>query len=131
MNKSPNQTVLLLALGSSLAAGCAVAGCGSPRRGLPVAEPIDFADADLAHGRRVFMNHCNQCHPGGTAGLAPAINNKPLPGWAMRAQVRQGLGSMPAFSAAIVSDEELDDLIAYLNYLQARQPPEFARKEHR
>ncbi|MDC4226474.1 MAG: cytochrome c [Candidatus Manganitrophus sp.] len=53
--------------------------------------------------------------PEGEAGLGPALNNKPLPGWMIRFQVRHGLGAMPAFSEKEISDRELDDLvIAYL-----------------
>jgi hypothetical protein len=50
--------------------------------------------------------------------MAPAINNKPLPKFLMRLQVRIGAGAMPAFSKAQISDDELDDLVDYMVYLR-------------
>ncbi len=70
-----------------------------------------------AHGREIFMEYCNKCHPGGMAGLGPAIINKPLPGALIRFQVRNGLGVMPAFDKEHISSGDLDDLVAYLKEL--------------
>jgi mono/diheme cytochrome c family protein len=69
-------------------------------------------------GERVFDANCSQCHPGGTGGLGPAINNKPLPGWLIEFQIRHGLGAMPAFSSEEVSDEEMDAVVKYLKWLR-------------
>lgn len=66
----------------------------------------------------MFMTHCNPCHPGGEAGLGPAINNKPLPGFLIKFQVRRGLGAMPSFSEHHIKDQELNDLIAYIKALR-------------
>jgi mono/diheme cytochrome c family protein len=93
-------------------------GCGRTRRGEPITEPLQSDDPRVALGHRVFSQHCYQCHPGGAAGLAPAINNKPLPVGLMKTQVRQGLGLMPAFSKEEISDEELDGIIRYLKALR-------------
>lgn len=60
------------------------------------------------------MRVCNGCHPGGEAGLGPALNNKLLPGFLIKFQVRNGLGVMPSFSQDVISPEELDDLVSYL-----------------
>jgi mono/diheme cytochrome c family protein len=68
--------------------------------------------------QRVFNAHCDQCHPGGEAGLGPALNNKPLPPFLMKIQVRRGLGAMPGFSEKLISDRELDNLIAYTKALR-------------
>ncbi|MEX0744171.1 MAG: cytochrome c [Phycisphaeraceae bacterium] len=119
----PTSLIVLLVAGAVLLAVGMAPGCGSARRGTPVAEPVRLAEADLIEGRQIFATHCYQCHPGGEAGLAPAINNKPLPGWLMRLQVRQGLGAMPAFPEHEINDDELDHLIAYLNHLQSLDPP--------
>jgi mono/diheme cytochrome c family protein len=94
------------------------AGCGTARRGALYSKPVETDSPQLVEGQRHFMKHCNQCHPGGAAGLGPAINNKPLPGFLMKFQVRRGLGAMPAFSEEHISDKELDDLIAYLKTLR-------------
>jgi mono/diheme cytochrome c family protein len=76
--------------------------------------PFEPHTETLQEGRRVFMQFCNGCHPGGEAGVGLALNNKPLPGWAIRYQVRHGLGVMPAFSEEVISDEKLDALESYL-----------------
>ena len=96
----------------------ALLGCGSSRRGEPITEPLQTDDPRVTLGHRVFSQHCYQCHPGGAAGLGPAINNKPLPVGLMKTQVRQGLGLMPAFSEQEISDEELDGFIRYLKALR-------------
>lgn len=94
------------------------AGCGSARRSAPLIGSLPAGEPGLARGQQVFMAHCHQCHPGGEAGLAPALNDKPLPGFLVRLQVRAGLGAMPAFSAREISDADLDDLVAYLRALR-------------
>jgi mono/diheme cytochrome c family protein len=95
-----------------------VAGCSSARRGEPIAGLMELPSASLRNGQQVFMLHCHSCHPGGEAGLGPALNDKPLPGFMIRLQVRRGMGAMPAFPEEIISREELDDLVAYLRELR-------------
>lgn len=93
-------------------------GCGTARRGVPVQPPLSVNSSEVEHGQQVFMEFCNGCHPGGTAGLGPAINNKRLPGFLIRTQVRRGLGVMPGFSEEVISDEALDALVEYLAALR-------------
>jgi mono/diheme cytochrome c family protein len=95
-----------------------LAGCGNERRDEPLTEPLTTNDPSITLGHRVFSQHCNQCHPGGAAGLAPAINNKPLPVNLIKTQVRKGLGDMPAFSEREISEEELDGVVRYLKGLR-------------
>jgi mono/diheme cytochrome c family protein len=95
-----------------------VAGCTSARRSEPLVGPVALTSAEVQHGERVFMRHCYQCHPGGEAGLGPAINNKPLPGFMIKTQVRLGVGAMPRFSHEELSDADLNDLVAYLKALR-------------
>jgi mono/diheme cytochrome c family protein len=97
--------VLALALAS---------GCGSARRSPPLVEPLPLGTAELRQGHEVFSAHCHACHPGGEAGLGPALNNKPLPRFMIRLQVRRGMGAMPAFPEEVISDQELDHLLDYL-----------------
>jgi mono/diheme cytochrome c family protein len=92
-------------------------GCGPARRGVPFGPPLQLTEQE-ERGQRLFMEHCHQCHPGGAAGLGPAINNKPLPGAAMHLQIRKGVGTMPAFPGSILSNEQVDAIVAYLNKLQ-------------
>lgn len=95
-----------------------VTGCGSARRGEPLAGPLPLTSAEAKQGQIVFMKDCHQCHPGGEAGLGPALNNKPLPGFMIRYQVRHGLGAMPTFSEQQIDDQELDHLLVYLKELR-------------
>ena len=102
-------------------AGLALLGsfsCSSGRRDAPLTGPLDVSDERVATGQRVFARHCYECHPGGAAGLGPAINNKPLPGALIKTQVREGLGAMPAFDAGHISDADLEKLVAYLQALR-------------
>jgi mono/diheme cytochrome c family protein len=87
-------------------------GCGSARRGVPLTEPVPLTPV-VQRGQVVFMQHCHMCHPGGAAGLGPALNDKPLPRGLIRFQVRNGLGAMPSFDKDHISDDHLDDLVEY------------------
>jgi mono/diheme cytochrome c family protein len=69
------------------------------------------------------MRQCNPCHPGGAGGLGPAINNKPLSAQLMKVQIRLGAGAMPAFKEDVLSDTEVDAIVAYLDKLQAAPGP--------
>jgi mono/diheme cytochrome c family protein len=92
--------------------------CATARRDEPLAGPMPLSDPKLVAGQQVFMRNCHQCHPGGAAGLGPAINNKPLPAFAIKAQVRKGVGAMPAFDDGRIPDADLDNLTAYLQTLR-------------
>jgi mono/diheme cytochrome c family protein len=95
----------------------AVAACGPARRGVPFTPPLQLTEQEQ-QGQQLFMAECHHCHPGGAAGLGPAINNKPLPGAAMHLQIRKGMGTMPAFSEQHLSNAQVDAIVAYLNKLQ-------------
>ena len=92
-------------------------GCGQARRSEPVMGPLLLA-SDGEKGRTAYMKYCHQCHPGGEAGLGPSLNDKALPTFLKKFQVRQGIGSMPSFSEEEISDQELDDIMAYLKALR-------------
>jgi mono/diheme cytochrome c family protein len=100
--------------------GCAflLTACGEARVGEPFGPPVRLASAEAEAGQRVYMAQCQQCHPGGAAGLGPAINDKPLPAFLIRLQVRRGLGSMPEFDKGMISEAELDALVTYLHELR-------------
>lgn len=94
------------------------AGCSSTRRDALVARQVNISNRHLEIGQRVFMAECNQCHPGGAAGLGPALNNKPIPAIALRFQVRHGVGAMPRFGHSQISSEALNDLVLYVKALR-------------
>ena len=111
------RTAMLAAL-----AVLALAACGPSRRGPAFGTPHQFNEQEQ-EGRVLFMRHCNQCHPGGSGGLGPSINNKPLPKVAMRTQIRAGVGAMPAFTEQMLGDAEVDAIVDYLNALQETPGP--------
>jgi mono/diheme cytochrome c family protein len=83
------------------------------------------AAADAAKGKIAFTQHgCWQCH--GFAGQGSVATSEgrviartqlPLDGF--KAFVRTTNGQMPPFRAAVLSDDELDDIYAYLQSLPA------------
>ena len=109
----PRSTALLLTFLLFVAGAC-----GSARRSEPLRGALPIDDTELALGQRSFDANCSQCHPGGEGGLGPAINNKPLPGFLIRFQVRNGLGAMPAFGEREIPDRELDAMVKYLHTLR-------------
>lgn len=90
-----------------------VSACGSGRRAEPLIGPITL-DESAGKGRTVYEQHCFRCHSQGEGGLAPSLNDKPLPRFLMRTQIRAGLGAMPSFSRQHISDEEMESLLDYL-----------------
>lgn len=89
-------------------------GCSSARRDEPLTGPMTLGDASVQRGKLLYDAHCYQCHAGGEGGMAPAINNKPLPRSLIRFQVRHGLGTMPSFPESKLSDRDVDDIANYL-----------------
>lgn len=90
----------------------------SARRGVPYTEPLQTEAEEVVQGKLLYERYCNSCHPGGTSGLGPALNNKPLPGFLVRFQIRKGIGAMPAFSDEAISDKEAKMIVAYMKELR-------------
>jgi mono/diheme cytochrome c family protein len=103
-----------------LIAGAAVVvlGCGPQRRGALVGRPVVPDTAAERRGERLFYRHCSRCHPGGEAGLGPALNDKPLPEGAVETQIRKGIGSMPAFPDRILDDQQVAAIADYVTELR-------------
>ena len=106
------KNILLLPLLIIMMAAC------SPRRGVPYTEPLQAHSEEVKQGKVLFDTYCNPCHPGGSSGLGPALNNKPLPGFLIRFQIRNGVGVMPAFSEEVISDEQSKMIVAYMKELR-------------
>ncbi|MFL5599733.1 MAG: c-type cytochrome [Gemmatimonadaceae bacterium] len=96
-----------------LAPGCFVA-CGSAKRDEPEKPAFVPANATIARGEQVFKKQCDYCHPGGGAGLGPPLNNKPAPAFAIRFQIRHGLGAMPSFDSTKIREEDVRAIAEYL-----------------
>lgn len=91
--------------------------CASPRRTEPIAGPLTL-DEKAERGQQVFLRNCHQCHPFGEGGLGWSLNEKPIPGFAIRLQTRAGFGEMPAFGKDMIDAEEMDALVYYLKVLR-------------
>lgn len=107
----PRRTTLLLLF--TLAAAC-----GSARRGEPIIGEKRVPDGTIAVGQQVFDRNCAQCHPGGERGLGVALNDKPLPAWYIRFQIRNGLGAMPSFSSEQINGGALKAVARYVVWLR-------------
>lgn len=106
-----------------------VASCGSPTEPMtpttttPPATDAGTAQdpAAIARGEALFQTHCAVCHPGGNAGVGPSLKTSTATPNQMRSQVRNGVGLMPPFPSSVISDAQLNDLIAYVMSLRAPQ----------
>lgn len=54
-------------------------------------------------------------------GLGPSLNEKPLPGFAMKFQIRHGLGTIPAFLPERLSDQDVEQIVEYLVTLRGNK----------
>lgn len=97
-------------------------GCGATRSGGPVVAEVPVTDPSIRRGKAVFDSKCRTCHLHGEGGLGPSLNDKPLPGFLIRFQVRRGLGTMPGFSEEQISDQDLEDLANYVVALRQQVP---------
>jgi ubiquinol-cytochrome c reductase cytochrome c subunit len=90
----------------------------------PSIPPVDVSDGtDLAAGRAQYVATCAACHGAGGSGdavgggaIAPALLDT-APQQVGEA-IRIGPGQMPAFSSDQVSDAELSQIAAYLQFLR-------------
>lgn len=94
----------------------------------PALPALDLDDPDLAAGGLVYRANCQACHSasgGGGAlsyGRAAPHLGKAEPSQ-VAAAVRAGPGQMPVFGEAEISAAELNDLVAYVEYLKAPEDP--------
>lgn len=94
---------------------------GAPATG-PAPGPTPLASSQMPGegviqaGKGVYNSFCNACHPNGRAGLGPAVIG--LSEEAVRAAVRQGKGSMPAFKEGQIPEAQMAELLAYVKSLK-------------
>jgi len=87
-----------------------------------IAAPALFAStcafaADADAGREAYVRvGCYSCHgyEGQGAGTGPKLAPDPLPYAALSNFVRQTSGAMPPFTPAVLPEEDLQDIYAYL-----------------
>jgi mono/diheme cytochrome c family protein len=100
---------LLLFLATSLFVSCA------SRKSEPVKHKQFVSNKEpISNGEKVYMIHCQKCHPAGEAGIGPALNSNPAPQFVKRFQMRHGLGVMPSFTKNEISKDDLKDISKYL-----------------
>ena len=89
--------------------------------GGPDIPTIDLAHTDLAVGGQVFRLQCAACHSWSGVGGALYQRAAPSLGAATPTQIaeamRTGPDGMPAFGTAAVPADQLDDVVAYVRYL--------------
>jgi mono/diheme cytochrome c family protein len=83
------------------------------------------ATGNTTNGKRLFeKDGCYQCHgyaaQGGRDGARLAATSMTAP--AFIRYVRRPFGAMPAFTAKVLSDQELADIYAYLKSFAAAKP---------
>ncbi len=86
----------------------------------------------VQHGAQVFMDvGCWQCHGTvGQGGAGPALLPNLHPEEVLATFVRQGtIGGMPPYTHAVLSNEDLHAIYAYLKSLPAPGTPELLQGE--
>ncbi len=87
------------------------------------AQAQDAPAGDAAHGRVVFLKEaCFTCHGrvgegGAYNGPAPVLAQTALPLEGFRAQIRNPVNDMPAYSDAVLSDTDIADIYAFVKSL--------------
>lgn len=94
-----------------------LAACGGEQRIEAEAPDVIPATRDETHGKHLFQKFCYQCHPGGSQGLGPALDDRPLAEAAVRTQIRVGVGSMPSFDEDWLSDDQVAEIAEYVTTL--------------
>lgn len=96
--------------------------------GLTDADEIDEpGEGDPGRGQELYVVHCAQCHgangEGGVAGQQATVpRTRGVEPIVIAQSVRVGQFQMPAFSEEQISDEELDDLVAFLEDQPSASP---------
>jgi mono/diheme cytochrome c family protein len=97
--------------------------------GAASAQAQDASAGDAAHGRLVFLKEaCFTCHGrvgegGAYNGPAPVLAQTALPFEGFRAQIRNPVNDMPAYSDAVLSDKDIADVYAFVKSLPGTRSP--------
>ena len=75
---------------------------------------------DAAAGQKLFVANCQACHPSGgrVAGVGPKLQGTTRDDAYIHSNIRNGRNAMPAFSTDQISDQQINDLIAYIRSLK-------------
>jgi mono/diheme cytochrome c family protein len=88
----------------------------------------DAPSGDAENGKRVYLaDGCFTCHGragqgGNYYGATPILAKTKLPFEAFKAELRDPVRVMPAYSDAVLSDKEIADMYAFLQGLSGPRP---------
>ena len=108
--KVPRATVALAVL-------LAAAGAASAQTAGGAAPPAGAGAGDAGRGFTLFKaDGCYECHGlvGQGGGAGPRLAPDPLPAEAIAAYIRAPANVMPPYSSTVVSDQDVQDIRAYL-----------------
>ncbi|MGO8913824.1 MAG: c-type cytochrome [Bradyrhizobium sp.] len=89
----------------------------------------DTRQGDAANGKRVYLRDaCFTCHGrsgqgGAYNGPAPILAQTALPFEGFREEIRNPVNNMPAYSDAVLSDNEIIDIYAFVESLPGQLSP--------
>jgi ubiquinol-cytochrome c reductase cytochrome c subunit len=92
----------------------------------PAIPALETADVDLAQGGELYRVNCASCHnwDGKGGAMVNRNNAAPLhrvPNLQVAEAIRVGPGTMPRFNAAQLDDQQLTNVVAYVDYLRSPQ----------
>ena len=93
-----------------------------------VARAQDAPPGDAAEGKRLYLaTGCFTCHGrsgqgGAMNGPAPILAKTAMPFDGFKAQLREPISDMPAYSEAVMSDQQIADIFAFLGTLPGPLP---------
>jgi mono/diheme cytochrome c family protein len=99
---------------------------------IALASPARAQDApagDAANGKRIYLaDGCFMCHGrsgqgGAYNGPAPSLAKTQMPFDGFKGQLRQPVEDMPAYSDAVMSDQQIADIYAFVQSLPGRRDP--------
>jgi mono/diheme cytochrome c family protein len=94
-----------------------------------VAAAQDAPKGDTSNGKRIYLaDGCFTCHGrsgqgGAYNGPAPILAHTALPFDAFKNQLRNPADDMPAFSTAVVSDQDVADIYSFVQSLPGPTSP--------
>jgi ubiquinol-cytochrome c reductase cytochrome c subunit len=94
----------------------------------PELPEVDARQGDLDEGGVIYRANCQACHSASGSGgalsygrAAPRLSEATPT--QVGAAVRSGPGQMPVFGPEVITDEQLDDLARYVEYIQDPADP--------
>jgi len=101
---------------TAVAAGLCSPGLGS------LARAQDVPAGDAINGKRLYLATCFACHGrsgqgGAMNGPAPILARTAMPFDGFKAQLREPASDMPAYSQAVMSDQQIADIYAFVETL--------------